>query len=98
MNGIPRSILSPVDFSEQSRQALRWAGALAARFHSRLTVVNVVDPLLAEAARIQLHQDLAHADAEPALREFVATTWPDGLAGVGETTFRTPIGDPATTI
>ena len=71
----PRSILSPVDFSEQSRHALRWAAALAARFGSRLTVVSVVDPLLAEAARVRLGQDLAKQETEPALREFAAATW-----------------------
>jgi nucleotide-binding universal stress UspA family protein len=92
-----RSILCPVDFSEQSRHALRWAGDWAARFQSRLTVVSVVDPLLAEAARIQMDQDLAQAQTEPALHEFVATTWPDGAVPV-PTTFKTPIGDPATAI
>jgi nucleotide-binding universal stress UspA family protein len=96
-----RSILSPVDFSEPSRQALRWAGALALRFQSQLTVINVVDPLLAEAARIQLNQDLAKAQTEPALRDFVATTWPDPpdqRHPAVEPAFRTPTGDPATEI
>ncbi len=92
-----RSILSPVDFSEQSRQALRWAAVLAARFQSRLTVVSVVDPLLAEAARIQMNQDLAQAQTQPALHEFVATTWPDGAVPV-QPAYQTPVGDPATAI
>jgi nucleotide-binding universal stress UspA family protein len=70
-----RSILTAVDFSEHSRHALRWAGAVAARFRSRLTVISVVDPLLAEAARIRLDQDLAKTETETALREFVAATW-----------------------
>lgn len=93
-----RSILSPVDFSEQSRHAFRWAGALATRFQSRLTVVNVVDPLLAEVARLRLGQNLAKAETEPALREFIATAWPDGTEARVQTAFRTPIGDPATAI
>ena len=93
-----RSILSPVDFSEQSRHALRWAGEFAARFQARLTVLSVVDPLLAEAARIRLGQDLAKAETEPALREFVAATWPDGTAPSVQTIFKTPIGDPAAVI
>jgi nucleotide-binding universal stress UspA family protein len=92
-----RSILSAVDFSEQSRQALRWAGALAARFKSRLTVVSVVHPLLAEAAQIQLHQDLARDHTEPALREFVATTWPGETIPV-RPAFTTAVGDAATVI
>jgi len=92
------SILSPVDFSEQSRQALRWAAAFAARFRSGLTVVSVVDPLLAEVARIRWHQDLVRAGTEPALREFVAATWPDGPGLSQQMVFTTPVGDPAATI
>jgi nucleotide-binding universal stress UspA family protein len=89
---LPRAILSPVDFSEHSRDALRWAGAFAARFHSRLTVISVVDPLLAEAARIRLGQDLAKAETEPALREFVATTWSDGAHAPDQTVLKTTVG------
>jgi nucleotide-binding universal stress UspA family protein len=60
-----RSILSAVDFSEQSRHALHWAGSFAERLQSRLAVINVIDPLLAEAARIRLGLDLA-TETEPA--------------------------------
>lgn len=48
------SILCPIDFSDSSRGALRHAAAIAARFGARLTLVAVHDPLLAEAAEIQL--------------------------------------------
>jgi nucleotide-binding universal stress UspA family protein len=95
---LPRAILSPVDFSEHSRHALRWAGAFAARFHSRLTVISVVDPLLAEAARIRLGQDLAKAETEPALREFVAATWSDGAHAPEQTVLKTTVGEPAAAI
>jgi nucleotide-binding universal stress UspA family protein len=91
------SIVSPVDFSEPSRQALRWAGALALRFHSRLTVVSIIDPLLAEAARIRLGQDLA-AETEPALREFVAATWSDGAGASLQPLLRTAVGESAPAI
>jgi nucleotide-binding universal stress UspA family protein len=69
-----QSILCAVDFSEQSRDALRWAATFAVRFQSRLTVLTVVEPLLAEAARIRLGQDLVKT-TDGALREFVAGTW-----------------------
>jgi nucleotide-binding universal stress UspA family protein len=95
---LPRSILSPVDFSEHSRHALRWAGVFAARFQSRLTVISVVDPLLAEAARIRLDQDLAKAETEPALREFVAATWSEGAHPPEQTVIKTTVGEPATAI
>lgn len=93
-----QSILSPVDFSEQSRLALQWAGAFAARFGSRLTVVSVIDPLLAEAARIRLGQDLAKQETEPALRELVASTSPTGTRAAAQTAFRTVIGEASSSI
>jgi nucleotide-binding universal stress UspA family protein len=71
-----RSILCPVDFSDQSQQALRWAVALAARHQSRLVVLTAVDPLLAQAARARFSLDLAEAETAPALREFVKAVSP----------------------
>jgi nucleotide-binding universal stress UspA family protein len=93
-----RSILSPVDFSDHSRLALRWAAAIATRFQSRLTVLSVVDTLLAEAARIRLGQDLAKTEAEPGLREFVAATWQNGNRPSVDVVVKTRIGHPATVI
>jgi nucleotide-binding universal stress UspA family protein len=92
-----RAILSPIDFSDQARHALRWAEALASRHQSRLLVLTAVDPLLAEAAKVHWGTDLATTEAESALREFVTTTWP------GETTHRDAVfcvrvGDPASVI
>jgi nucleotide-binding universal stress UspA family protein len=95
---LPRSIVSPVDFSEHSRHALHWAGAFAARFQSRLTVISVVDPLLAEAARIRLGLDLAKAETEPALREFVAATWSEGADAPEQMVLKTTVGEPAAAI
>lgn len=71
-----RSVLCPVDFSDQSQHALRWAVALAARNQSRLTVLTAVDPLLAEAARSRFKHDLVKTETEPALREFVTSSLP----------------------
>jgi universal stress protein A len=70
-----RSILCPVDFSEQSRDALRWALALAVRHSGRVTVLTAVDPLLAQTARIRFGLDLL-TQARPALRTFVSDTLP----------------------
>jgi universal stress protein A len=74
-----RSILCPVDFSEASRDALLWAAMIAQRRGGELTVLSVVEPLLAQAAGLRLHVNLAQADVEPALREFVDATLPDGV-------------------
>ena len=42
-------VLCPVDFSDASRVAVRFAGAIAAHFHARMIVLAVEDPLLTEA-------------------------------------------------
>lgn len=88
-----RSILCPVDFSDQSLHALRWAVALAARNQSRLIVLTAVDPLLAEAARTRLRLDLAKAETEPALREFVKAALPETAPWAPQTAFDVRIGD-----
>lgn len=47
---VPTPILCPIDFSEASRGALRYAAALAAHFTAPLTILTVNDPLLEQAA------------------------------------------------
>jgi nucleotide-binding universal stress UspA family protein len=66
------TILCAVDFSECSKQALRWAGALAVRRGSPLIVLHAVDPLLAHAARVRLKADSLDADARHGLQMFAA--------------------------
>jgi len=46
------SVLCPIDFSDASRGALRYAAALAEYLKAELTVVTVTDPLLTEAAEL----------------------------------------------
>ena len=93
-----RSILCPVDFSEQSRHALRWAKALARRTEGRLIVISAVDPLLAEAAKLRFGLDLGHAETEPALRQFAAETWSDEIAHATDANFDVRVGNPADVI
>lgn len=92
-----RTILCPVDFSDQSRQALRWAAALATRHGCRLVVVNAVDPLLADAAKAKLGFDLVGTETEPALRELALASLPDENARP-ETVVDVRVGDPSTVI
>ena len=93
-----RSILCPVDLSEQSRQALLWASAIAQRRGGELTVLSVVEPLLAQAAGIRLGVDLAREEAEPALREFVDATLPEGVRQASHVRIEVTVGDPAEAI
>jgi nucleotide-binding universal stress UspA family protein len=70
-----RSILCPVDFSPNSRAALRYAAMLARLSEAHLTVLYVDDPLLAAvmAARTTAPTMIAATEAE--LRRFVTTTF-----------------------
>jgi nucleotide-binding universal stress UspA family protein len=52
---------------------------VAQRRGGELTILSVVEPLFAQAAEIRLHVDLAQADVEPALREFIDATLPDSV-------------------
>jgi len=92
-----RSILCPVDFSEPSREALRWAGMLARRMKARLTVLSAVEPLLAEAAQLQLGRDLVR-ETEPELREFAAATWSQKTAAALDARFAVQVGPAADAI
>jgi len=47
MLSIPR-VIAPVDFSECSRGAARYAGRMACHFHSELTLLHVLDPCAEE--------------------------------------------------
>ena len=93
-----RSILCPVDFSEQSRQALLWASAIAQHRGGELTVLSVVEPLLAQAAGIRLGVDLARTEAEPALREFVEATLPERVRQASHVRMEVTVGDPSEAI
>jgi nucleotide-binding universal stress UspA family protein len=69
-----RSILCPVDFSDHSRLALRYAAALARRSHGRLSILYVNDPLLITAAGIALNDPALARRNLAELRRFVAST------------------------
>jgi nucleotide-binding universal stress UspA family protein len=80
-----RSILCPIDFSEQSREALEWASVIAARRGSELTVLTVVSSML---ARLRVG-----FDARPALREFVDATLPEQVQRNLKLRMEVKIGD-----
>jgi universal stress protein A len=70
-----RHILCPVDFSPDSRRALRHAGALAEQCGAKLTVPTVNDPMLAAALAAATHDPLRlDATTMTELRRFVSRT------------------------
>ena len=69
-----RSILCPVDFSADSRAALRYAATLVRNEDSRVVVLYVDDPLLAVAAATLPRARAIRAAGARALRSFVTRT------------------------
>jgi nucleotide-binding universal stress UspA family protein len=73
------SVLCPVDFSASARAALRHAAAVASRWGGHVTVLYAADPLLAQAAEIQLHDRTFLASAKADLERFVEDALPPRL-------------------
>ena len=67
-----RSILCPIDFSNNSRAALRYAAMLARLSDAHLLVLYVNDPLLATAAATRPDAEAILASTEDDLRRFVS--------------------------
>ena len=83
------AVVCGVDFSEDSRRALRWADLMARRLTQPLIVVHAVEELLASAARMQYGPQAVEATLLPELKQFVSQTIgdrPDARLqfGVGE--------------
>jgi nucleotide-binding universal stress UspA family protein len=87
----PLLIVCPVDFSEPSRTALRYAAVVADHFGARLLVMSVDDPLLAMAAATR--GELAGA-TERELRQFIGTTLTHGR-GPESVDVQVAVGKPA---
>src|SRR6476646_4395633 len=69
-----RSVLCPIDFSEQSRLALRYAEAVARRGNARLIVSYANDPLLVAAAATALRDRRLAQRSGNELRTFIDAT------------------------
>ena len=72
------TIVCPVDYSDCSKRALRYAGALAEHFGARLVVMHVFDSMLAAASVVHQY-DLLGADEQEQLRAFVEGHVPDSV-------------------
>ena len=68
------TILCPVDFSEASARALRYAAAYADRFRARLIVLHVIDPILVNAAAVAYRMQMLEEEMRAELDAWVATT------------------------
>lgn len=89
-----RTILCPVDFSEHSRQALRYASLLAARSHGRLIVVYVSDPLLDLAASVAYDEKTMAAKTRGELGRFAERTVAPHRRKIASLTIDVAVGKP----
>jgi len=89
------SVLCPVDFSDASRGALRYAAAVAGHFGTRLIVMTVEDPLLTEALDLGAGVIWKPEDTQKELAQFAAKTFGHD-APIGVTLeFEVAVGKPA---
>jgi nucleotide-binding universal stress UspA family protein len=68
-------VLCPTDFSEPSRGALRYAGALAEHFYADLMVLAVDDPFLTASAAAAMDEHFLERQTRAALTTFVTETF-----------------------
>jgi nucleotide-binding universal stress UspA family protein len=90
------SILCPVDFSEPSRDAIRYAADIARRGGGRLTALFVNDPLLLAAAAAVYHRRREFLQrAQMELERFVRRSIAPGRRPRGDMACAVAQGDPA---
>jgi len=89
------SILCPIDFSEASAGALRYAAAIAAHFATRLIVLSVEDPLLTEAVDLGTGIVWSPADCQREMEQFSAKTFGAESATLTALEYEVAVGTPA---
>src|SRR5688572_25355846 len=92
------SVMCPVDFSDPSRAALRYASAIADHFGARLIVLTVNELLLAEAAALAGLGPAFADDTERELRRFCDDELAHAAPGPKTLEFRVAAGKAAVEI
>ena len=77
------SILCPIDYSEASAGALRYAAAIAEHFVTRLIVLSVEDPLLTTAMDLGTGAHWTRDISEREMAKFVSRVFGDDTATLG---------------
>jgi universal stress protein A len=87
-------VLCPIDFSDASRSALRYAAAVSQHFFGDLTLLAVDDPLLRKAADIIMGPGWVEQDTVQELRRFFDETFADVKPVVADVRFEVATGKP----
>ena len=88
------SILCPIDYSDASAGALRYAAAIAEHFATRLIVLTVEDPLLTVAMDLGTGVHWTREIAERELGKFVVGVFGDGAPGLAMCEYEIAVGKP----
>ena len=97
MNG-GRLVLCPIDFSDSSAGALRYAALIASHFGTRLIVLAVEDPLLTEAADLGTGVLWTAEDCTAEMERFASRALGSEAAIPAELEYVVAVGKPATEI
>src|SRR5215204_181960 len=89
------SILCPIDFSEASAGALRYAAAVADHFAARLILLSVEDPLLTEAADLGAGVLWTPEECTREIKQFAAKTFGTDLPTLAALEYEAVAGKPA---
>ena len=89
------SILCPIDFSDASAGALRYAAAIAAHFATRLVVLTVEDPLLTEAADLGTGIVWSREDCKKEIEQFAARVFGPKSPTLATLEYEVAVGKPA---
>ena len=89
------SILCPIDFSEASAGALRYAASIASHFVTRLIVLCVEDPLLTEAMDRGTGAKWNPEDSKREMRQFAEKTFGKDAPIGAALEYEVAVGKPA---
>jgi len=88
------SILCPIDYSDASAGALRYAAAIAEHFMTRLIVLTVEDPLLTVAMDLGTGVHWTREVSAREMKKFVAGVFGDNPATLGRCEHEVAVGKP----
>lgn len=89
------SLLCPIDFSEASAGALRYAAAIAQRFVTRLLVLTVEDPLLTVAMDLGSGAHWTREVSEREVNKFVSEVFGHDAGSLAMCEYDVAVGKPA---
>jgi nucleotide-binding universal stress UspA family protein len=88
------SILCPIDYSDASAGALRYAAAIAEHFVTRLIVLTVEDPLLTTAMDLRTGVHWTREASQGEIAKFANDTFGDDTATLGMCEYDVAVGKP----